>query len=324
MNARYLIGVASLMVAITLVLPSVSATTVFDNPWGVGIVNPTAVSSHRLTHYTGYGVSTTAPGAQMERDGILDKFSSESSLVTPAWAQVGAYTQPAVLPFGQITHVMPVAPDNSTIGWILALAIFKDDSGPYGGSLPSNVKLNYSKDGGSTWSNFSASPKVWDIIPHYYYVWWNITSMEAWTPALVKSTSFYMGINFDIPAGVAYPKHFYPKQTSLDYLGISYEWHTPGYAGYYEGWTPGSTGTNDTLTPGATPIPHFNFPSFGGSWMIKVFQISLGLIGCIGMIGYPAAAIKSHKRGSNMSDSLVSGITLEAIFIVMFYAALVL
>jgi hypothetical protein len=48
----------------------------------------------------------------------------------------------------------------------------------------------------------------------------------------------------------------------------------------------------------------------------------MGGIGFIGMIAYPAAAIKRHKSGGNPSESIVGFVVLEFMFVGMLYAAL--
>ncbi len=127
----------------------------------------------------------------------------------------------------------------------------------------------------------------------------------GWLPATSRAFAiqYWMG-----------PSAYWMGYGQVDYLGIEYRWR------------PNVSDTSfvpPVVAPGTGPGSLF--PSFGsGSWLINILAISMGAVGLIGMIAYPAAAIKHHKRGSDPSESLVGAITLEFIFIGMLYAALMI
>lgn len=127
---------------------------------------------------------------------------------------------------------------------------------------------------------------------------------SSWTAAMLRSSTLSIQFSCTVDNGYVF---------FMDYLGLYYTYTQPGAGG---GTGPG--GPSDGSGPG------FNFPSFGGSWLVTILAISMGTVGLIGMIAYPAAAIKNHKRGSNPSESLVGALTLEFIFIGMLYAALMI
>jgi hypothetical protein len=147
---------------------------------------------------------------------------------------------------------------------------------------------------------------------------WTVLETVPWTPALLKSTDSG-GFGGWIPAtskafGIQIwvgPSTYWTGDAKIDYLGVEYRW---------------KPNVSDTsfVPPVVVPGPDSLFPSFGSSGIVQFLAISMGGIGLIGMIAYPAAAIKNHKRGGNPSESIVGALTLEFIFIGMLYAALII
>lgn len=133
-----------------------------------------------------------------------------------------------------------------------------------------------------------------------------VTAYQAWTYAMLRSTTLSVTFSATIAQGHTF---------FMDYLGLYYTYTQPGI--------PPGGGTNPG-SPSEGTGHGFDFPSFGGSWLISIFAISMGTVGLIGMIGYPAYAIKNGRNGRDRGASLASGVILEALFIGMLYAGLVI
>lgn len=172
-------------------------------------------------------------------------------------------------------------PDNATITVVWVTAYFMTQS--------PDCYLLFSVDNKVTWYN--SDP----ILAAYGPVSWNVSTLIAWTPQLLKSPQTWAKINaFPTPS-----THIY-----LDYIGISSMWTVP-YGGGYE--PPGGETTGGMI---------------GGTWASSIVIGTLGGIGFIGMIAYPALAIYSFKSKDEKMNAVVGFIIGESLFVTLLWFAL--
>ncbi len=285
-------------------LPIASATTFYDPIWGADSLFPTAVHSLRIDQWTHQ--IATAPGVNAIADQVEESFISQST-ITNEWVLSGDYFLPARMPAQGNVFVIPVAPDNSTIAWVWASAVFVIEDSQYIINVPAVVHLNFTTDGGQTWSNLSATERyvLPSVTPGQMSVYWNITTMRSWTPALVKSAGVWVRANFDSPAYTTIPNRapLY-SEIKVDYVGLTYLWFTAGgtYTGWYPGWTNGTT-------PHVYPTGPFDMSMSG----------LVTLIGLIGLIGTPPSMVWVAREGhGNKFAIFFFGLIIMTFFLALF------
>ena len=138
----------------------------------------------------------------------------------------------------------------------------------YGLNQYPDTYLKYEVEGGgaNTSSNFNG---------YNYYMNWDITSLEDWTPEM------FQGTNFTVQAWV-YPEYNTPIY--IDYIGVSIAYRS-----------------EDEIEEGEEGDPEEN--EYGGAdvgWDIIYGEGligTLGFVGLIGMIAVPGLAVYVHRHG---------------------------
>jgi hypothetical protein len=251
------------------------------------MVFPGAVHSERQNEYHDDGYHfITAPGIEKPFDGVQEEATAilRENMWMESWSYGLPYYAPYLTgdPFAPYSYLfVDPAPDNSTINWIKAVAIFTFTVG----HQPSNPHLSYSINGGGSYHTNATSALTFDAsFSPYYYIYWNITAFQAWTPAMVKSASLRVIVWFDGLAGNEYV---------LDYVGLQYVWTTIGFSYGPPGITPGGGGF--------------------GSLSLDAMG-AFGLIGFFGMIAIPAASVWMAQRSEQ--PRIVFGLQMVLMFVV--------
>jgi hypothetical protein len=208
---------------------------------------------------------------------------------TTQWLETADFTNIAIswLPY-----------DNATIDWVLVTTYwhFIPASNNYTPLMTLKLSIN---DKASWMSYGSTIPKTrWPYPLTETAITWNVTTLVAWTPALLKSQDVWAKIYTYTSAGETY---------YLDYVGLHYFWHVP--------WVPAG------VLP-EPPAPQTHPFAFGGFTVTSVFIGSLGAMGFIGMIAYPALAIYFHDSKDNKLGAFSNFIIGESMFIAMLWFSL--
>ena len=215
----------------------------------------------------------------------LPKFLATSAFTNPAPGYLGPQSLP---------------PDNATIIYVeLTVRIVM------WASYARTFTLQYATDESTynvttesaTWHSGSNGTQGWagagPAVPAYYFVLFysDVTSLETWTPALLKDPQTWVRIYTDDGAT--------DHGLYVDYVGFVYAW---------------------TLDPGSPPGP----PSSGDFSMSMVSPIGLfGIVGFIGMIGVPAASIWFFRRDGGSKVMIgVSALLAFTVFFGLFYASI--
>lgn len=131
---------------------------------------------------------------------------------------------------------------------------------------------------------------------------WNITSYEAWTPAMVESNSTWVSLKTTNNYGSNY--------LYCDYLGLYVWWTQPGGGGPGGGgqhtWEPSENDTNNFIP--------WNY-SLGGLFNQQTVKGAIGIVGALGLTFTPVIAV---WRAKNSSDGKGLGI-LKAIIAGSFF-----
>lgn len=178
------------------------------------------------------------------------------------------------------THWGWMPPENATITGVFVVANFYE-------SCP-RMQFAVSTNNASSWSSSAIISEDFD----YYAEWgtwsWNITSLLAWTPAMLNSTSLWAQLKVWPTAST----HYY-----LDYLGFSVWW--------WDDSGLGGSGVDDGITP--TPEDEGGLPSdidysfiYDAGGIIGI----MGVIGFIGMIAAPAIGVYVAKQGTESKMAL--------------------
>lgn len=188
-------------------------------------------------------------------------------------------------------------PSNATITKVRLVIYFE-------GAVPSmsNLKSSFSTDG----TNWVTNLPVYHDGEIEAYVS-DVTSLRAWTPAMLKSHDMSVSMRIYCPA--------VPGTYKIDYLGYCADWTLPTGGDPDEPWwwPGGGDGTmNNTTAPDVTP-------PFGD---IPVLSL-MGMIGFGGMIAIPAGSIWMAQRSDQ--PRMILGLQAMIAFVVclgLFLAAI--
>ena len=280
--------IALLLISSLMVLPisqnARAGTTAYYMTWG-----PSAYNSSYWTVYSKY---STTPIDCEEVQGGGDGLNQSMA------ASTGVYKYAQTNDYSNTTWVDPMIdglyPDfDDIIGtlptWnatILTVTVFAYWLGSY-----PQCNLYYSLDDKSSWESSGTLPSGNNQI------WWNVTALEDWTPAILNNTDTWVKIRASPITG----NNYY-----LDYLGWLITWSLP-YGGTGSGEPPENPSSGNDWT----------FDLLAGNNLIGIF----GLIGFIGMIALPAFGIWIYRNGSD--DAIVTFIKLLVAFTFCFVLFLV-
>lgn len=227
-------------------------------------------SSSNSTYWTVYpkyvGSATSEYEVQVAYSSVLDLYTSSSGLLR--YVETNDFNNTDYNDLNESDEMvwfMPVS--NATITSVSVVALFF-------WQYPETV-LYYSVDDKSSWGTSSTYSAGGGGMAPYGAVTWNVTSLEAWTPAMLNSTDTWAKAKFSPTAG----QHYY-----LDYLGFIVTW-------YYD--VPG--GSED---PVEAPESEEGGADFGYDIIYSAEGIIgvLGMVGFIGMIAVPALAVYLVKN----------------------------
>lgn len=247
-------------------------------------------SAYNSTHFFAFPLPQVGPNPCPEVSARADGLTKDlyyASQASAQYAENGDFTNTTwhdddeFFGLDYISGTQP--PDNATIIIVWVTAYFMSQS--------PDVYLLLSIDDRATWYN--SDP----ILAAYGPISWNVTSLIAWTPQLLKSPQTWARVNC-FPLGST---HYY-----LDYIGISSAWTVPYGGGY--------------VPPGEVEETGGQMMSSG--WLTDIFILSLLGIGFVGMIAYPGLAIYSYKSSDDKLSSLIAFISGETIFAGMVWFAL--
>lgn len=221
---------------------------------------------------------------QVQNDSYLEDLYAYSSAIL-LYIKTNDFTNPLHhLPWYGNTlggTLMPeLPPDNGTVT-ILSVCIqylFKNSAAPYG-------ILKYSIDDQATWESLEVYGSS--------VVQWNVTSMESWSPGLLRSNELWVQYVSTPAPGI----HYY-----MDYLGISVKWSAPYALDGYPGFIP----PEEELPEGETDYDTF----FVSTNIVGL----LGFVGLCGAIAVPALAVYVYRNGDE--GRMVTGIKMLAAFMI--------
>lgn len=264
--------------------------TSYTYDWGTHAVWPGAMYSERQSQYHNDGWhSESASGIENVNDGILSTVNTVSA--EDIWMISGTYTRSYFYwdstPPGH-EWAITAAPDNATINWINATVHFSVVSG----YVPSTTHLSYSVNGGTTWISNGAGALTTDTSWYPYIIKrWNITSQQAWSPALVKSPNTQVMVWFTGSAGTQY---------DIDYVGLDYRWVTSDSPGY---------------PPNGTYVPSVPWPA--PDYSPANFTTLMGFAGLFGLVAtVPFGIWMARERDEKMIPFMVV-LVLGAFFLAM-------
>jgi len=196
--------------------------------------------------------------AELHQEDGLSKFMATNTFTNPAYGFLGPQTLP---------------PDNATIVWVeltVRIVVWVGHARTFSLQYATGESVHNVTTESATWHSGTNGTQGWPagppgIPPYLYAVFYsNVTSLETWTPALLKNSSTWVRIYTD--DGVS------DYGLDVDYLGFTYVW------------------TTDPYSPSGPP-------SSGDFSMSMVSPIGLiGIIGFVGMVGVPAASIWFFRR----------------------------
>jgi hypothetical protein len=138
--------------------------------------------------------------------------------------------------------------------------------------------------------SFASSPTWTTSLGTYKEFEVDLTDEYAWTASVLTNTSLIRVLILAIGTGNA---------VYVDYVGLSYTWQY-----------------------GPPPPPEEDQTIFGISWTTNIFIATIGGVGFIGLIAYPALAIYSFRSKDDKLHAFVSFIFGETLFIAMLWIAL--
>lgn len=230
-------------------------------------VHYTWMPSSYTSYYwkSGY-VASSSYGIQVYGDAYKQSVNSPYTGFT-VYAETNNFTNPTYyFETEVITPLSYLPPDNATVNAVWLTAQFTT-------TCPLQLQFRLSTDNKASW-DFSAI--------YYSYpigsIYWNVTSLYAWTPAMLNTTDLWVRAAMITDTGIT---HY------LDYLGIIVFW---------DGWA-------DEEAEYEPPPPEPIENETGGSQLDYDFIYSaegiigiMGFIGLIGMIAVPALGVVVYRN----------------------------
>lgn len=185
----------------------------------------------------------------------------------PVYAETNNFTNPTYYFESEvITALWYLPPDNATVIAVWLTAQFTT-------TVPEDFQFRLSTDNKASW----------DLSSIYYdyptgSINWNVTSLYAWTPAMLNTTDLWVRAWMVTDTGIT---HY------LDYLGIVVFWD--GWADEEAEYEPPPPVPDENETGGAQLDYNFIYTAEG---IIGI----MGFIGLIGMIAVPALSIFVYRQ----------------------------
>jgi hypothetical protein len=212
--------------------------------------------------------------ALLRQEDGLAKFLATNSFTNPAYGFLGP---------------QPLPPDNATIISVeltVRIVMWASYARTFTLQYATNETNSNVTSETATWHSGSNGTQGWagagPAVPAYYFVifYSDVTSLEAWTPALLKDPQTWVRIYTDDGAT--------SHELRVDYVGFAYTWTADLYS-----------------PPGPPPSADFS--------MSMVSPIGLfGIIGFVGMVSVPAASIWFFKHDQGGSKIYAGVMALVA------------
>lgn len=264
---------------------------------------PSAVNSSYWTTYFDYtwppGWETTtpveAPEVEVARDSNTTDLYTLNSL-TYRYVETNDFNGEYWVDPGESDYATPVSylpPEDAYIVTVNVLVMFTANR--------PQMTLHLSTDDKDTWD--SSTTIVESSNPYLAVVNWNVTSLRAWTPAMINTTDTWVKMAAIPTAGT----HYY-----LDYLGFLILWY-----GEYEG---GGSGSGDPPEGYEEDPESGSMGDYSGLFTGANIPGLLGAIGLIGLVALPAFVI---WVGRNSEESKI-GLFVKFLVVGMFLFTFVL
>ena len=283
MNRRRALAVTLVVASVLMIAcsPFIAGRVRADSSYAC--MFPSSNLAKLSVHGWGY---TTEPGMKILDDLTLTNiYHPYHNTYADIW--VNNFSNPAhgVYPYIEDYISPDQAPDNATITRIWLFASFQ----AYGGSPPLSgtrdshwgpPSMTAAYSFGDPWSAFDgtaglALPWVSSLLGWAV----DVTALESWTPAMVKSPTFWVGIDISpLPMTTSY---------WCDYVGITYS---------YVRWG----------DEGAPYVPPENnqdsIPWIPGGLTGGALIGMMGIVGFIGMVAVPAVLVHQMKHGDRIQN----------------------